>query len=61
MCFLGKIFYFIIFFVWEVSEYVEFGIIVLDWGKEFDVEVVFQNEVFVVIVGFFFIVDFLYV
>lgn len=35
----------------EVSEHAEFGAIVSDWGKEFDVEAVFQNEASAVIAG----------
>ncbi|XP_024397885.1 guanine nucleotide-binding protein-like NSN1 [Physcomitrium patens] len=47
----GKIPYFTTPPVREVSEHAEFGTIVSDWGKEFDVEAVFQNEASAVIAG----------
>lgn len=47
----GKIPYFTTPPVREVSEHAEFGAIVTEWGKEFDVEEVFQNETTAVIAG----------
>ena len=35
----------------EVSEHAEFGTIVSEWGKEFDVETVFKDEATAVIAG----------
>lgn len=49
--FSGKIPYFTTPPVREVSEHAEFGAIVSEWGKEFDVEAVFQNETTAVIAG----------
>jgi hypothetical protein len=49
--FSGKIPYFTTPPMREVSEHAEFGAIVSDWSKEFDVDAVFKDEATAVIAG----------